>query len=89
MWSLFVKLSWYAQLFFLYINLLSISSSYRQDTRPSLKTEHTKAQLKRILLEVLDSGAKAGFFGSVPSSGKVGTFSNIRSLLPVLTRTSD
>lgn len=40
------------------------------DTRPSLKTEHTKAQLKQILLEVLDSGAGAGFFGSIPSSGK-------------------
>jgi len=40
------------------------------DTRPSLKTEHTKEQLKQILLEILDSGAKDGFFGSVPSSGK-------------------
>lgn len=28
-------------------------------------------------MEILDSGEKAGFFGSVPSSGKVGTFSRI------------
>ena len=64
--------------------LLLIRPSYRQDTRPSLKTEHTKAHLKQLLLEILDCGEKAGFFGSVPSSGKVGRFSAIGSPLALM-----
>lgn len=49
--------------------------------------EYTKVQLTQLLLEVLDSGAKAGFFGSIPSSGKVGTLPNFENLFRMLTRT--
>jgi len=40
------------------------------DSRPNLITKRSKAEWMDVLHEVLDDGAKKGFFGTVASSGK-------------------
>lgn len=40
------------------------------DIRPNLLTKRSKREWMKVLYEVLDNGAKKGFFGTVASSGK-------------------